>query len=82
MITALGLAANQSSGGEKNCIAYSLFCIFIIIIIIIIIISSSIIISLYCHVKLSLSQFMSFPFCPFLLPIPLGGKGRGERATG
>ena len=33
VIAAWGLAANQSSGGEKNCIAYSLFCIFVIIII-------------------------------------------------
>jgi len=32
-ITAQGLAVNQLSGGEKNCIVYSLFCIFFIIII-------------------------------------------------
>jgi len=31
MITAQGLAVNQSSGGEKNCVVYNLFCIFIII---------------------------------------------------
>ena len=33
-ITAWGLAVNQSSGGDKNCVLHSLFCIFIIIIII------------------------------------------------
>jgi len=26
-------------------------------------------------------QPTSFPFCPFLLPIPLEGKGKGERAA-
>jgi len=34
-ITARELAANQSSGDEKNCIVYSLFCTCIMIIIII-----------------------------------------------
>jgi len=32
MITAQGVAAVWSLGGEKNCIVYSLFCIFTIII--------------------------------------------------
>jgi len=32
-------------------------------------------------IKLSLSQPMGFTFCPFLLPIPMGEKGRGERAA-
>ena len=41
-IAAQGLAANLSLGGEKNCIVYSLFYIFIINIIIIIIISINI----------------------------------------
>jgi len=40
-ITAWELSVNQSSSGEKNCVVYSLFCIFIIIIGIIITISSS-----------------------------------------
>ena len=31
VIIAQGLAVNRSSGGEKNCVVYSLFCIFIII---------------------------------------------------
>jgi len=31
VITAQGLAADQSSGGNKNYTVYSLFCIFIII---------------------------------------------------
>jgi len=31
-ITAQGLAVNRSSGSEKNCIVYSLFCIVIVII--------------------------------------------------
>jgi len=30
VITARGLAVNPSSGGERNCIVYSLFCKFII----------------------------------------------------
>ena len=30
---------------------------------------------LCCFTKLSLSQPVSFPFCPFLLPIPLRGEG-------
>jgi len=45
VITAWGLAVNWSLGGEKNCIVYSLFCVFIIIIITTTIIS--IIISLF-----------------------------------
>ena len=32
MISARGLAVDQSSSGEKNCTVYSLFCIFIVII--------------------------------------------------
>jgi len=32
VISAGDLAVDQLSGGEKNCIVYSLFCIFIIII--------------------------------------------------
>jgi len=73
-------AANRLSSGKNNHI--SLFCILIINIIIIISISISI---LLCHlIKLSLSQPMSFPFYPFLPPIPLDG-GRGgvsERLSG
>ena len=71
---------NQSSGGEKNGIVYSLVCIFVIIIIISI--SSSITsISIWCLIELSLSLPMSFPFCPFLLCISLQGKERGEQAA-
>jgi len=57
----------------ENYIMYSLFCIFIII-------SSIISYFLCCLIKLSSSQPTSFTFCSFL-PIPLGEKGRGERAA-
>jgi len=40
--------SNQSSGGEKNCIVYSLFCIFVFIIIIIIIIIPFFVVFLNC----------------------------------
>jgi len=33
MITAWGLGVDRSSGGEKNCVVYSLFCVFTIIIV-------------------------------------------------
>jgi len=67
-------AVIQSLGGEKNCIIYSFVCIFIIIITII---------SIYFVVLFNclLSQTMSFPFCPFLLPILLEGKGRDQQAA-
>ena len=75
--TAQGLAADQSLGGEKRRIAYSLFCIFVIIIV-------TIIISIISSVSISFVAFLNClylnprvpPFCPLLLPIPLWG-GRG-----
>jgi len=73
VMAAQGLAANWSLGGENKSIVYSLFCVFIIIIIIIrSIISISFVALLKC-----LSQQTSFPFCLFLHPILLGGKGKG-----
>jgi len=42
LIKFVKIQGGQSSGGEKNCIVYSLFCLFIIIIVFIIINSSSI----------------------------------------
>jgi len=47
-IATQGLAAIQLLGGEKNSIAYSLFCMFIIIIIGIISISISFVVLLKC----------------------------------
>jgi len=72
--------ANWSLGGEKSCIVCSLVCIFIIIIIVFIIIgciSSYFVVLLNC---LCLNPQV-FPFCPFLLPVLLEGKGRGEQAA-
>jgi len=67
-------AANWSLSGEKK-IVYRLFCIFIIIIVII---SNG---STLLSYSASLSQPMSFPFCPFLLIIQLEGKERSEQAA-
>ena len=77
MIAAQGLTANQSLDDKKNFIVYSLFSIFTIIIIIIIINSRIGIISISISFVV-LSQATSFTFCPFLLPVPLQGKGKGE----
>jgi len=73
MISALGMAADRSSGGENNCIEYRFFCIIIIITTI----SSSI--SMYFAVLLNclyLNPRVS-PFCPFSPPHPAGGEEEG-----
>jgi len=78
------LALDWSLGGEKNCIVYSLFCIVIIIIIIIILSSSitnSISISFVALLNCLYLNTRVSPFSPFLLPIPLRGKGRGEQVA-
>jgi len=67
------LAANQSLGGEKNCIVYSFFCIFIIIIIVIISSSMEFVVVLnylYLNLQVSPVVYFSSPFCC--------GGGRGE----
>ena len=74
-------AVNWSSGGEKNCIVYSSFCILVVIVIIITISISSSGSIISISVVALLSQPKSSPFCSFLLSIPLGGKARGERAA-
>jgi len=65
-------AVIQSSGGEKFCIVYSWLFIFIINIIISTSISiiSNIRYFLCCHIKLSLSQTMSFDFLSISPPHP------------
>ena len=66
---------NWSLGSGKKvvvCIVYFAYSVIVIIIITIFLCS---------FVKLSLYQPMSFTFCPFVLPVPLGG-GRGEWARG
>jgi len=73
VIAARRLVVNWSLGGEKICRVYSLFCILIIIIVIIIstsIISISFVVLINCF-----TSTHEFPFCPFLLPIPLGIRG-------
>ena len=60
-----GLAVNQSLGGEKNCILYSMFCVFIIIIIIISSSSIYFFVSLNClylNPQVSLLVHFSSPF--------------------
>ena len=81
VITAWGLSATWLSGGEKNCIVYSLCCILIMIIIIIIFTSSVIIsVSIYFVVILNclyLSPWV-LPFVHFSL---VKGRGKGEWAA-
>ena len=68
-------AVNCSSGGEKNWIVHSVFCIFIIILIInSIIISDCFVVSLNC---LSLNTRVS-PFVHFSSPSRCGGRGGGS----
>jgi len=70
MIAAQGLAVNRSSDGEKNCIVYSLLCIFVIII------SSSSSISFVALLNcLYLNQ--EFPLLSISLLHPAGGEGEG-----
>jgi len=72
MTTARGLTVNQSPGGKKKSVVYSLFCIFIIII--------SVSVSIYFVALLNclnLNPRVS-PFVHFSSP-PCWGKGRGER---
>jgi len=57
-------ALNQSSGGQKNCIVYSLFCIVVIIIVIIITISS--IISTISFVALLNCLYLNPRVSPFV----------------
>ena len=64
MIAAWGLAVDQLSDGEKNCIVYSLFCIFSIIFVIIITISINIsfVALLNCfYLNPRVSPFVHFP---------------------
>jgi len=86
MVVALGLAANWSSSGEKNCIVYSLFCIFFISsscnsrIISVISISIYFVVLLNC---LSLNtQVLPFSISPsILLGLSISTGGRGEPVT-
>ena len=73
IISALGLAVDLSSGGEKNCNVYSFVCIFTIIIITIFSSSSRVVLVFtFCLIKLSLSQpFVHFP------PHPAEEEGKG-----
>jgi len=76
MIAAQGLNVDWSSSGEKIvlhiiCFAYSLSFLLSLVFLVFF---------LCCIIKLSLSPAMSFPFCPFLLHIKLGGgKGKGKQ---
>ena len=72
-IAARRLAEQSVIRWWENCIVYSLFCILLLIIII----SSSISLSF----TVLLNCLYLNPFCPFLLPISLGGKERGEQAA-
>jgi len=64
-LSSQGLAADQPSGGEKNCLVYSLFCLFIIIITII---SSIIIISFVALLNCLYISPRIFPFVHFSTP--------------
>jgi len=67
-----GLAVNQSSGGEKNCVVYSLFYIFMIIIIIVSSSSIFFVVLLNClYLKLRVLLFVHFSS-----PSHCGGRGR------
>jgi len=70
MNAAQGLAANWSSGSEKT-----------VLLLFVLHIHYYYYYFLSCLIKLSVAQHMSFPFCPILLPIPLRGKGTGERVA-
>ena len=58
------------------CFSYSLLYLLLLVVVLAVLVCS-----FCCLIKLSLSQLTSFPFCPFLLPIPLQGEGGGERAA-
>jgi len=58
---------NQLSHSEKNCIVYRLFCVFFFY-------DYYYYSFPYCLLKLSLSQPMSFAFCPFSSPSHCGGE--------
>jgi len=74
VIAAWGLAANLSLGGGKNCIVYSLFCIYIIIIVVTIII----IISSISFVVLLNCLYLNPPVSPFVHCYSLSHwRGRG-----
>ena len=73
VIAAWGLAANQSLGGEKNCIVYSLFCIIIIII------SSRSSISSSISFVILLNHLYLNPWVlPFVHSPPHSTRGEGE----
>ena len=86
MITARGLSANRSLGGEKNCIVYSLFCIFITIFITIIIVSSSSSSSSISFGVLLICLYFKprvLPFVHFSSPSRCRGRGGvSERLSG
>jgi len=77
VIAARGLAVDQASGGEKSCIVYSLFLLFIIVII-----NSSSSISFVALLNCLCLNPGVTSFCPFLLPILLGRKEGDERVAG
>jgi len=79
VIAAQGLATNWLLGGEKNCIVYMVCFAQSLLSLLLLLLSILIVVSVFRW--LSLSQPTGFPFCPFLLPVVLGGKGRGERAA-
>jgi len=70
---------NQSLGVEKNCIVYSLFCLFIIITIIIIVTSMNIffVVLLNCFYL----NPQDLPFIRFSSPSHWGRQGSGDRAA-
>jgi len=83
VIAARGLAANHSSGGEKNPIVYSLFCVFIIIVINISSIITSISISFVVVLNCLYLNLRVFLFARFSSPSRWGGRGGvSERLSG
>ena len=70
MIAARGLTVTWSLGGEKI-VLYTVWFAYSVVVVVF----------PSCLLKLPFSQPTSFPFCPFLLPVPLRGKGRGERVA-
>jgi len=78
-------AVNRSLGGEKNCVVYTLFCIFIIVIVIIITIINIIISSSISFVVLLNCLYLNpkvFPFVHFSSPSCCeGGEGMSERQS-
>ena len=79
-ITAQGLAANQSLGGEKIvwsivCFAYSLLSLLLLVVVLVVVLA--LVFPLLSY-KLSFISTHEFPLLSIWPPHPAGGKGRGD----